>query len=61
MRFSSEIPASDIAIHLSVNANNLIFNVADSRFLRHDQAMSPDSGIGLENVRKRLELSINMN
>jgi len=47
---------SEIAIYLDVNDNNLVFKVVNNRFSGHDQVTRPDSGIGLENVRKRLAL-----
>jgi LytS/YehU family sensor histidine kinase len=47
---------SEIRIQLDVSENNLDFKVENSRFLGHDQVSRTDSGIGLENVKKRLSL-----
>jgi sensor histidine kinase YesM len=47
---------SEIRIQLDVSENNLDFKVENSRFSGHDQVSRTDSGIGLENVKKRLSL-----
>jgi two-component system, LytTR family, sensor kinase len=47
---------STISIDLKISENRLLFRVLNSRFSGHDQVSKPDSGIGLENVKRRLTL-----
>lgn len=47
---------SEIRITLDIKENGLVFKVVNSQFSGHDQITNADSGIGLENVKKRLSL-----
>lgn len=47
---------SEIRLTLNVNDHILTFKAVNSRFSGHDQVSATDSGIGLENVKKRLSL-----
>jgi hypothetical protein len=47
---------SFIEISLKTSATDLIFTCNNSRFTEHDHTMAESSGIGLENIKKRLNL-----